>query len=231
MKAVFLHLGLLVGIIFRITPLAAQESTKQGVNIAIVDDRTKVDYEEKISPLVSEYALKCQDCSFENISPYDSKGEFAIKDLEKKIQSLDARYQIIVFLFNYKYNDELLKISEIVRAGLVKGRVVIAAAGTPKKGDASGPLNQTVFGKIPDVIIIGEMFEKDRLFPTSFYGPEMLTSVQLNKNDVFGAGVLLMSYFVAKNYKMQSHWVTHLRERKLKSKRIWPTPEELVGIK
>jgi hypothetical protein len=104
------------------------------------------------------------------------------------------------------------------------GKLIVSPTGFPADKEISAPLNKTVLGQIPKILIIGEMNEKERLLPKSFYGPEMLTALRLPKDLPEGIAPLMFASRLAENYKKHSHeeWLELLKNKKQKSRKIWP---------
>ena len=95
------------------------------------------------------------------------------------------------------------------------------------------PLSRTVNGQVPDIVIIGELTEKERLLARSYFGPEMLTALKPPK-DYVGQGYSSL-FFVSKlatswNRKSASaDWLSSFKSTKSRSRKIWPDLGDFFG--
>jgi hypothetical protein len=101
--------------------------------------------------------------------------------------------------------------------------VVVAAAGSPPTTESSSPLSRTVFGQVHDAVIIGELGDRERLLPTGFYGPEMLTAIRPPKETGEGYSAMIFVANLAENWPKRSpqDWVEHFKSKKSKSRKLW----------
>jgi hypothetical protein len=109
------------------------------------------------------------------------------------------------------------------------GFVVIATTGAAGADQSTLPLNRTVVGQIPGIIIIGELVERDNLLAKSFFGPEMLTAVRPPKDFMGqGHGPLFFASRLASNWnkKGQNEWPSHFKTTRERSRKLWPSIED-----
>lgn len=185
-------------------------------------------FESKIRPLFEQHGGSgC--CEIRNLTPYKSGGEV---DTAAWTQAVDAVPSDVTFLFfdwNERSSEKNRELSEALNRQIASGRILVAAAGVPPNDEGTCPLNRTLMGQVLNSIIIGELAERDRLLAQCFYGPEMLSAIRPPR-DLMGQGhaPLLFSARLAShwNRRKATEWIPHLKNRKNKSKRIWPELEE-----
>jgi hypothetical protein len=201
---------------------AAIQSGK--TTVIFIGNQSTVEFESKVEPFFRNQLKTCKSCVIVNMTPYDENGNFDIKQLAKKIEDLPAESSFVFFGFNTKVTEQTKKVIEALNKRAGDGLVVVGTAGVPEVAEPSGPLSRTMLGQVQGALIIGELGQKDRLVPTGFYGPEMLTAVRPPK-DKMGQGIapLIFAAALAENWsKRPPHeWVEFLKAKKMKTRRIW----------
>jgi hypothetical protein len=200
------------------------------ITVGIVSAESREDFDSKIAPFFKDQWSKCGNCELKNLSTYDDKGKFNEKAILSQIQASPLGVTFLFFNVNWRFKaEDYGSLVEALKKITTTGTLVVGSTGYPKEGESSAPITRTVLGQIPDMVLVGEMNERERLLTTSFFGPEMLTAVKPPK-DLIGKG-LGPSYFVAKlaqNYsrRLPQDWLIHFRTQKLKSRKIWPAVED-----
>jgi hypothetical protein len=188
-------------------------------------------FESRVKPFFAKQAGECKSCQIVDWTPYDDKGEFKPELLKEQIEKIPEENAILFFDWNEKADSKNEFMTELLSQKIQKGMLVIANAGVAKPNAPIIPLNKSIFGRIQDVVIIGELEGRDVLPAQGFYGPQMLTAVRPPK-DIKGQGfgpLLFVSRFTMSSAKKAaSEWLTHFRERKAKSRGVWPEMEEFL---
>lgn len=210
-------------LLFPGTLLAAQGK----VSVAYFGRLSDEEFSQKIKPVFSEIA-QCKDCEIVNYTPYDKENKYDETKLLEKMATLDEKTQIVFFDWN-KPTVESEALIEKLQGLRAKRQMIVAAAGTPPADEKTCPLNMTLFGKVDDAIIVGELIQKDILWPKCYFGPEMLTAVRPPKEYVGkGVGPLIFTAKFASHYNRRSpeEWTQFFRTKKSKSRKIWPEMED-----
>lgn len=201
---------------------AALPSTK--TTVIYFGQQKAEDFELKVKPMFEEKSRPCKSCEIVNFTPYTKEGAVDMAALLERVESLPVGTSFVFFDFNMKVTDANKELVESLNKKADSGLVVVGTAGAPKMAEASGPLSRTVLGQIHGALIIGELAEKDRLMPTGFYGPEMLTALRPPK-EMLGQGYspLLFAAALAEKWQKRSssEWVEYFKNKKMKSRKIW----------
>lgn len=182
------------------------------------------EFELKVKPLFVDKARSCKNCELVNFTPYTKEGEVDMEALQERLESLPAGTSFVFFDFNLKVNEANKQLVELLNKKTDSGLVVVGTAGAPKASEASGPLSKTLLGQVHGALIIGELSERDRLMPTGFYGPEMLTALRPPREIMGqGYGPLIFAAALAENWGKRpgADWVEYLKSKKLKNRKIW----------
>jgi hypothetical protein len=219
-----------VNFAFAVNEATNEAASGATTSLIVFDKRNKADFENLFAVKLKEEISVCKKCIWVNQTAYDNEGKANFSKFNEKLEKLEAP-QIILFLFNEKLNSENQKWSEAIKKLIVKGVVVIAAAGSPRAEEESGPLRRTVFGQFPEVLIVGDLGDRERLGPSSFFGPEMLTAFRTSPKGqppLDGMAALMTSARILKNWdKKTTEWPSALRDRRAKIKRLWPDLNDL----
>ncbi len=224
---IFLGLGLQ----FYIPPIFAKE-TKQIV-VGIISEKSLQKYQDEVQKEVEDILKSCSKCQIKNFSPYDEEGQFKMADLESQVLKARSETSFLYILWNEKVTDENKKAIEVLRKVISENFLVIGTTGLAKTTEPTLPLNKTVLGSVPGLIIVGDLEARERLPVRSYFGPEMLTAIRSpDENDGPGIG---SAYFVGRlandYYKRESNkaWMDHFQQTKLKTRKLWPGLEEFFG--
>ncbi|HEY1079555.1 MAG TPA: hypothetical protein VGE46_05640 [Bdellovibrio sp.] len=182
------------------------------------------EFELKIKPLFLEKSRPCKNCEIVNYTPYNKDGEVDMESLLERLESLPSGTSFVFFDFNFRINDDNRAVLDLLNKKADSGLVVVGSAGAPKPSEASGPLSRTLLGQTHGALIIGELSERDRLMPTAFYGPEMLTALRPPKEIMGqGYGPLIFAANLAESWQKRSavDWVEYLKTKKMKTRKLW----------
>lgn len=189
---------------------------------------TEQEFNEKIKPTFNENS-QCKNCEIVNFTPYDANQKYDESKLLDKVGQLENKGQIIFFDWNDKSNSKLEAMIPELQKLKGRGQILVASAGVPNTADKSCPLYQTLFGKVDDAIIVGELIQNDILWPKCFFGPEMLTAVRPPRERT-GQGIgplIFVARFAGRfNKRKPDEWPAYLKSKKAKTRRIWPEVEE-----
>ncbi|WP_413578791.1 hypothetical protein ACLVWU_11815 [Bdellovibrio sp. HCB290] len=185
--------------------------------------QNQADFELKVKPLFDSTA-NCKSCEILNYTPYTAEGAVDEQAMHERIETLPADTSFVFFDFNLKSNEQSKALLEALNKKADSGLMVVGSAGAPKANEASGPLTRTVLGQVHNAVIIGELGDRDRLMPSAFYGPEMLTALRPPK-DKLGQGYspLIFAANLAENWNKRSpqQWNDHFKTKKSKNRKIW----------
>lgn len=180
------------------------------------------DFDKKIKPVFM--SVSCKTCEIINSTPYTKEGQLDIHALKERVDSLPEEISFVFFDFNLKFTDEYKELVETLNRKVEKGLVVVGSAGSPKASDSSSPLSRTVLGHVNSALIIGELGDRDRLMPTAFYGPEMLTAIRPPKDKIGqGYSPLIFAANLAEHWQKRpaQEWTNYLKKKKASSRKIW----------
>lgn len=203
------------------------------VVLGIVDQRSKSDFESQLLPVLKAQLQECTACEIRNLTPYSQTGQFDASLVPQSLEASGNAIHVLLINWNEKINKESgQQIKEILTQLSLRGVLVVASAGMPKDGDSSAPLHRTILGQVPNAIIIGELGETDRLWGSSYYGPEMLTALRPPREQI-GQGIasaLFASKLSAKlNKKNTGEWIEYLKMKKKNTRKIWLDLDDLFG--
>jgi len=208
-----------------VSSFAAEAAINQGqTKVLYYSLQGKEFFETKVKPVFQAQSDNCKSCEIINMTPYKEDGKVDEAALVKSLEVLPEGSSFALMDFNLKANDENKALIEMLNKKTAAGFVIVASAGAPKSTEASSPLSRTVLGQVHGALIIGELSERDRLMPTGFYGPEMLTAVRPPKDMIGqGFGPLIFASNLAEKWNKRSstEWVDYFKTKKLKSRKIW----------
>lgn len=230
-KVIYL-LSLLLTLSLEASAMATTEA--KPLVVAVISEGTRSDYDSKWQPLLADQLKSCAMCSVKNITPYTPDGKFDEAALPAAIESAPKEAsQFLFFNWNATSNAGNKPVLEALKKLTATGYLVIATAGIAKATEPTMPLSRTVNGQVPDVIIIGELTERERLLARSYFGPEMLTAVKPPR-DYIGQGYGSV-FFVSKlatswNRKSASAaWLSSFKSTKSRTRKIWPDLNDFFG--
>ncbi|MBX3041773.1 MAG: hypothetical protein KF789_13790 [Bdellovibrionaceae bacterium] len=187
-------------------------------------------FETKTKPFFVEQTQKsCPQCEIRNLTPYNKAGEYDPSALPAAIEGVGAGVTFLFFDWNERSSEVNQKVVDLLSRKTAEGHLLVASAGVPPTNEGSCPLVNTLMGKVPNALIIGELEERDRLLAQCYFGPEMLSAIRPPKA-LIGQGYGPL-YFVTRlathwDRRGSSEWVSYLKARKAKTKRIWAELEE-----
>lgn len=202
------------------------------ISVAVISGEDKADFDAKVAPILKEEMKRCTACSFQNVTPYTEDGKFKLSEVAARLDVAGSSSSFIFINWNAKSTDETKPIIESLKKITNNGMIVVASAGMAKENEPTLPLNKTVLGQVPGVVIIGELGERERMLTQSYFGPEMLTALRPPK-DYLGQGFGPL-FFVSRlatqwNKKDSKAWIAHFQTTKAKVRRIWPGLEDFFG--
>lgn len=214
-----------VALVFSCGLASAYAATSTSKTLVIYFGQQKdEEFQSKLKPLFLEKVRACKKCEIENHTPYTKEGVVDMAALNERLAFLPAETSFVFFDFNMKVTEQNKEVVQILNQKTKAGLVVVGTAGVPKSDETSGPLSRTVLGQVEGALIIGELGQKDRLMPTGFYGPEMLTALRPPKDLIgHGYGPLIFAATLAEHWHKRSsqEWVEYFRTKKTKSRKIW----------
>lgn len=188
------------------------------------------EFESKIKPVFEANSRRCKNCELVNLTPYSPTGEIDLKALSEKIETVPTEVSFVFFDFNTRATEQNKKWVEALNKKSAEGLLVVGTAGAPIAPESSGPLSRTVLGQVHGSFIVGELTDRDRLTPSGFYGPEMLTALRGPK-DLLGQGYvpLIFAANLAENWHKRSsqEWSEHFKTKKIKTRKIWLSLNDL----
>lgn len=214
--------------LFFVPGFAAEAMPKPSV-MAVIDTMPRGEFEEKRLSFLKEQLKPCTSCEVRNLTPYGEKGAPERARFGAAIERAAEEASFVFLPWNEKNGGEWAALVESMKKVAGKGTVILAYAGRPSQGNPPAMLSRTVMGQVPEVLIVGELSDRDRLVDNSFFGPELLTAVKPPKettakdvaSDVFAAK-LLMQW----SKKSSAEWPAFLKSAKASSRRFWPALED-----
>jgi hypothetical protein len=210
-----------------VLPAMAKTSDSKPLVVSVISSGSHEDYEKKWHPLLTEQLKSCSACTVNNITPYKVDGQFDESALAGTIAQISPDSSQFLFLnWNAISNAGNKPVLEALKKLTASGYLVIATAGVAKDNEPTMPLSRTVNGQVPDIVIIGELTERERLLARSYFGPEMLTAVKPPK-DYMGQGYGSV-FFVSKlavswgRKALSSDWLSSFKSTKARTRKIWP---------
>lgn len=214
--------GVVMGLCLPSASLAALRSKK--TTVVYFGQQKPEEFELKVKPFFTEKVRSCKSCEIINFTPYTKDNELDMDALVERIETLPESTSFVFFDFNMRVNESNKALLELLNKKADSGLIVVGTAGAPKSTESSGSLSRTVLGQVHGALIIGELAERDRLMPTGFYGPEMLTAIRPPKEFMGqGFGPLIFAAALAENWQKRSpsEWSEYIRNKKMKNRKIW----------
>lgn len=226
----------LICVIF--TPFCAfanKNNSTSPIVVAVLSGESKSDFEAKIEPLLKDQLKICSNCSFQNVTPYNSDGQFDLKRVPEKLEQAANTVSFIFFNWNGKSTSETKPIVDSLKKIVASGKLVVASAGAAKEAEPTLPLSRTIVGEVKEIVIVGDMGERERLHTASYFGPEMLTAVKPPVKEYVGQGYgpLFFASRLATNWnkKNNNDWAPYFQDTKSKTRKIWPNLDDFFGRK
>lgn len=203
------------------------------VVVGVFTTDSQASFDKKIKPLFEEFKNSCKNCEILNLTPYDEKGNYSEKQVLEKLKNAPPEVSFFYFDWNVKtVPDQNTALIAALGEKSSAGKLIVAPTGQAKEGEAGAPLSRTVMGQAKDTIIIGELTDRDRLLPQSYFGPEMLTAIRPPKAYI-GQGYSPL-YFASRlaaawTQRKPTEWIPYFKNKKIKSRKLWLEVEDLVG--
>ena len=210
--------------------IEVKKSDAKNANLLMYFTHKDQDEMEELRSLINPLVKTCLKCDVTLVSIAYKGAKIDLKDLQKKMSDVPENTKMVVFDFNLKDSTETKFWGDQIQALQKKGVLVMSATGRAQESEIPMFLNKTVLGQNQKVILIGELSERERMWPLSHFGPEILTALRLP--DQF-SGQDLAGFYVAMRIlprvqqKSMEDWVTQLSEKKFKTKKIWLDVDEL----
>lgn len=201
--------------------------------LAVIDPVPKAEFEASRKTQIQQELRGCPNCQILNLTPYDGSGQFDPKGLSRQLGNVPRENAVVLVLWNKRFEPAADQpVVEQIKGLANQGVLFVATAGKPEPRGPTLGLRRTLWGQTPQVVIIGELTERERLLPGTFFGPEMLTAVR-PPSEVMGQDVaaLMFSARLVSQLKQRksNEWVDFLRNKKATSKRMWPSIDEFFG--
>lgn len=219
-----------------VTTQAAEPQTEKkkiyskDTNLLVYFTHKDQDEIEELRAMLRPLSGGCSKCEVVVTSIGYKDSAIDLKDLQKKMTEVPENTKVMVFDFNLRDTPETKFWSEQVRQLQAKNILVVSSTGRALESEIPMLLKKTVLGQNSKVIIIGELYAKERMWPLSHFGPEILTALKL-PDDLSGQD--LAGFYVAVHLlpriqqKTTDAWVDQLSEKKFKTKKIWLDVDEL----
>lgn len=202
----------------------------KNANLLVYFTHKDQDEVEELKPLIRPLSSKCAKCEISIVSIAFRGSAIDLKDLQKKVSDVPDNAKMVVFDFNLRDTADTQFWSQQLRKLQDKGVLIISSTGRALESDIPLFLNKTVLGQNQKIILIGELSEKERMWPLSHFGPEILTALKLpdqySGQDLAGLYVALRILPKVQQKSMED-WVTQLSDKKFKTKKIWLDLDEI----
>jgi hypothetical protein len=190
-------------------------------------------FDKKIKPVFEDMKNSCKNCEIINLTPYDDKGIYSEKGLIDKLKNPPAEVSFFYFDWNKKTTgDQDKALITLLGEKADQGKLIITPTGQAKEGEAGAPLSRTIMGQARDAVIIGEITDRDRMLPQSYFGPEILTALRPPKAYIGqGHAALFFAARLASAWERRkpTEWLAHFKTKKMKSRKLWLDADDLVG--
>lgn len=220
-----LNVGLFIFGIFSLSHAGATEKAK----LYVVTNVSPETFEKKQKALLKEAAIDVNTVLL--FAPRQDMAASKVNPLEvlAALKTLPAETAVLYFDFNFKMQDSWKEVLNHCNQLDEKKVLIVASAGLAGATEVSVLLNRTFSGQIKKAILIGELTERERLLPASFFGPELLTAVKPPREwigqgyaPIMFAGRMAMQV----QRKKQDDWLGYLNSRKSKTKKLWAELED-----
>lgn len=147
------------------------------VVIALFDAPLQTDHGARVNKFLKSKLKDCTSCAVKHFNFFSSDGKVDLTQLQQRLQNLPADVKILHFSWNVPYEKKYDQVIEIISRIIKKGTLVVAASGESQDpAEINRPISETVMGKIPGVILVGELNAKGRLSNRAYYGSEIRIS-------------------------------------------------------
>lgn len=176
---------------------------------------------------VKKYFESNKNCSICEIVDTTVYGKEKSIDAEKTLEKWNdekLNYPIILVDWNEKMNDNQKSLRDLLNKKSAEGSAIVFPAGFAVVGEPTLALNKTLATQVPQALIIGEMTDRERILPNSYYGPEMLTALKLPTHLLdqnYAATVFVTKWVSTWSKKTGFEWPSYFKSKKSKVKKIW----------
>lgn len=151
-----------------------------GETLAVFHRGPQSDFAQRILPALQEELRSCDKCQVVNLTQYSASGEaLPMSGAEWKSRWEKSQAKVMLFPFNELASESNADFGRAVQAVAKDGALVVASAGLARPGETMTKLDRTLFGQMPDVMIIGDLGARERMHPSAFFGPQLLTALHL----------------------------------------------------
>lgn len=200
--------------------------------LKVIDPSPKTEFESQRLVSMQQKLGSCKACSVENITPYTAEGQFDPKQIPATLTKSELKGSVLVVNWNRGASKEDQVLLDHLKKSVQEGLILIASAGKPADGEPILPLGKTLWGQVPDIILVGELQEKEKLVAGTYFGPEMLTALgpkDLTMGEGAGALAFSVKMLPVLAQKKDAEWVPFLKEKRSKHRRLWPSLNDFFG--
>lgn len=222
LRFVFLGIGLTLGCI----------DSLHAATLKVIDPSNRSDFESQRLVSMQEKLKACKSCQIENITPYTSEGKFDSKKVTEILTGSELKGALLVVNWNRGLSKEDQPVLDHLRKQVQEGLILIASAGRPAEGEPILPLGKTLWGQMSEIILVGELQEKEKLVAGTYFGPEMLTALgpkDLTMGEGAGALAFSVKMLPVLSQKKETEWIPFLKEKRAKHRKLWPTLNDFFG--
>jgi hypothetical protein len=203
-------------------------AAEKKIVIAVLDDGAS--HEEKIVKALKELLKNCRSCQIETYPIYKKNGDLTTSSFLDALKAA-KKAQIINLSWNIPATLQTGEI-EMGLAEAAKKQIIVAAAGAPSGNQITRPLSETVIGKIPHILVVGELSKKGHLSMNSYYSEDILTALTpVGENKGSSFSVVKLTAAIAKALSSgvftKQEAVNLLRQKKQQSFKQYPSLKEL----
>ncbi|MES3036795.1 MAG: hypothetical protein V4736_02725 [Bdellovibrionota bacterium] len=213
------------------TQFNAQAAWATGkTKVGVISKLSQADFQKNLAPT---FESKCTQCEIVNLTAYDSNGNALKEKIWPTLNTALDEYAIVMVDYNEKLTPENQGIAQEISKKLVGDKLLIASTGESSPGEPTWPLKKSFMGHVPQALIIGQLTERERLLPSLFYGPEMLTALRLPR-DMEEKGMGAAHFFLARflgvfKQREPQEWVSYLRNLRANHRKLWPDLGDFFG--
>jgi len=180
--------------------------------------------------LKSNYAPGGKNVVYVDFSIFDSNGLLDLKAIEGKFETFAKSVNLLYLDFNQPMRMDLQSLANTIQDSVRGQTLIVANTGLSSNVNTTLQIRGTLFGKVNGLILIGEMDQRERLIPGSYFGPEMLTAIKPPRQWEWpgSAALLFLSHLGSQWYsKSAIDWKIHFAKAKSATKRLWLGLDEL----
>ncbi len=213
-------------------------AAEAGASVAYFGLGGKSHFDSHIKPLFADNSKCSKDCEVTDFSAFDREEmkkletDQRAKKLLEKMKKVGPGYSIVYFDFNLANHESLEPHQKLIKKWFRDdGRLIIAHSGVSYGAEPTWPLSKTFLGSLKEVLIFGELMERDRLLTNSFFGPEMLTALRPAKSLMrMGVAPWVFVGQLSGVYQKRSNteWVEHFQKKKKATKKLWLEGSDLL---